>query len=99
MIKKNSQSYRLMALVAMSGECSGEALGILMPQESYRKKLLMQLVRDKWIRLYEKDGLRGYRLSRRGKELLLQIEGNIRQTVLETVLAHPELEFYYVISP
>ena len=75
MIKKNSQSYRLMPLVAMSGECSVEALGILLPQESYRKKLLMQLVRDKWIRLYEKDGLRGYRLSRRGKDLLLQIDG------------------------
>ena len=74
MIKKNSQSYRILALVAMSGECSIEALGILMPQESYRKKLLMQLVKDKWIRLYEKDGLRGYRLGRRGKEFLLQTD-------------------------
>lgn len=33
------------------------------------------------------------------EELLLQIEGNIRQNVLETVLANPDIEFYYVISP
>lgn len=31
--------------------------------------------------------------------LLEQVEGNIRQNVLETVQANPQIEFYFVISP
>lgn len=31
--------------------------------------------------------------------LLEQVEGNIRQNVLETVEANPQIDFYYVISP
>lgn len=31
--------------------------------------------------------------------LLQQVEGNIRQNVLETVQANPQIDFYYVISP
>ena len=74
MVVKNSQSYRLLTLVAMSGECSKEAMELLMPKESYRKKVLLQLMRDKLIKVYEKDGLMGYRLGRLGKETLLQID-------------------------
>ena len=74
MVVKNSQSYRLLSLVAMSGECSKEAMALLMPQESYRKKLLLQLMRDKLLKVYEKDGVMGYRLGRIGKETLLQID-------------------------
>ena len=74
MVVKSSQSYRLLSLVAMSGECSKEAMAFLMPQESYRKKLLLQLMRDKLLKVYEKDGLMGYRLGRLGKETLLQID-------------------------
>lgn len=33
------------------------------------------------------------------QELLLQVEGNIRQNVLETVQENPQIEFYFVISP
>ena len=46
MIVLNSQSYRFLTLVAMSGECSKEAMELLMPQDSYRKKLMMQLTGD-----------------------------------------------------
>lgn len=74
MVVKNSQSYRLLALVAMTGECSKEAMALLMPQEHYRKKILMQLMRDRLIKVYEKDGLMGYRLGRLGKAFLLQID-------------------------
>ena len=45
-----------------------------MPQESYRKKLLLQLMREKLIKVYEKDGLMGYRLGRLGKETLMQMD-------------------------
>ena len=74
MVVKSSQSYRLLSLVAMSGECSKEAMELLMPQESYRKKLMLQLKRDKLLKVYEKDGLVGYRLGRLGKETLLQLD-------------------------
>ncbi|WP_458398214.1 hypothetical protein [Anaerotignum sp.] len=75
MIVRNSQSYRLLTLVAMSGECSKEAMELLMPQDSYRKKLMMQLTGDNLIKVYEKNAVKGYRLSRRGKILLLQMDG------------------------
>ena len=74
MIVRNSQSYRLLTLVAMSGECSKEAMELLMPQDSYRKKLMMQLTGDNLIKGYEKNAVKGYRLSRRGKMLLLQMD-------------------------
>lgn len=32
-------------------------------------------------------------------ELLQKVEGNIRQNVLETVQANPQIDFYFVISP
>ena len=32
-------------------------------------------------------------------ELLEKVEGNIRQTVLETAAANPQIDFYYVVSP
>ena len=44
MITKDSQSYRMMALVAMSGECSENAMMFLMPQESYRIKIIQNLL-------------------------------------------------------
>ena len=68
MIVRNSQSYRLLTVVAMSGECSKEAMELLMPQDSYRKKLMMQLTGDNLIKGYEKNAVKGYRLSRRGKD-------------------------------
>lgn len=74
MIVRNSQSYRLLTLVAMSGECSKEAMELLMPQDSYRKKLMIQLMGDNLIKGYEKNAVKGYRLSRRGKMLLLQMD-------------------------
>ena len=73
MITKDSQSYRMMALVAMSGECSENAMMFLMPQESYRIKIIQNLFSDNLISRYEGDGVKGYRLTRHGKDMLLQM--------------------------
>lgn len=74
MVTRKSQSYRLLALAAMCGECSKGAMVLLMPQESYRKKLQLQLIGNKLLKTYEKDAVKGYRLSRRSKMLLLQMD-------------------------
>lgn len=74
MVTKDSQSYRMMALVAMSGECSEKAMMLIMPQESYRLKIVQSLLRENMISRYEGDGVKGYRLTRHGKDVLLQMD-------------------------
>lgn len=73
-LTKDSQAYRVLALVALSGECAEEALTLLLPQESYRQKVLRRLLEERLLSKYQKDGVKGYRLMRKGKETLLQLE-------------------------
>lgn len=63
----------MLSLLAMSGECSEGMLSLLLPQESYRKKVLRRLLEDKLITRRQKDGVKGYRLMYRGKKSLLQM--------------------------
>ena len=64
--------YRLMELAAISGECSTRVLPILGLAPSYSEKLVTRLKGEGLIKTHYKDGLRGYRLTSRGKELLLE---------------------------
>jgi len=73
-VKKDTQAYKLLALVAMSAECSEKAIVILLPQESYRVKVLQQLQSDNLIARYENDAVKGFRLTRNGKNVLLQMD-------------------------
>ena len=73
-ITKDSQAYRVLAILCMSGECSEQAICLVMPQESYRQKVLQKLITDKLITRYQKDDVRGYRLAKRGKDLLLMMD-------------------------
>lgn len=73
-LTKDSQAYRVLALVALSGECAEESLTLLLPQESYRQKVLRRLLEERLLSKYQKDGVKGYRLMRKGKETLLQLE-------------------------
>ena len=59
MVTRDSQSYRMMALVAMSGECSEKAMMLLMPQESYRIKIIQSLLRNNLISRYEGNDVKG----------------------------------------
>ena len=74
MIARDSQSYRALALIAQSGECSYEALDVLIPQKSYQKKVMLKLLKERLITRYENDSVQGYRLARKGKELLLTLD-------------------------
>lgn len=58
----------------MSGESSENAMAVLVPQESYRQKIIYKLLSDKLLYTYKKDGIKGYRLTKKGKETLLFID-------------------------
>ena len=72
MFKENTQSYRIMALISMTGECSEKALSLLIPQEPYRNKLISSLIRKNLITRYRRNDLLGFRLTRNGKKTILQ---------------------------
>lgn len=74
MITRDEQSYRVLANICMAGESSEEAIGILLPQDNYRQKLLYKLLAEKYITKYVRDDVAGYRLAKKGKELLLMID-------------------------
>ncbi len=71
MNSKNS-AYRLLTLVALSGECSTEIVSHMQMGQSYGEKLIARLKDEKYIKTHYKDRLRGYRLTNKGKKLLLQ---------------------------
>ena len=66
-----TSAYRLMEMAAISGECSPRVLAHLHLNTSYGEKLITRLKKEGHIRTHYKDGLRGYRLTSRGKKLLL----------------------------
>ena len=63
--------YRFLTLIAISGECSTEALHFLGASESYGEKIITKLKEDNLIKTHYKDKLRGYRLTTVAKKLLL----------------------------
>lgn len=67
----STSAYRLMELAAISGECSLRVLPHLNLSSSYGEKLITRLKKEGCIRTHYKDGLRGYRLTSRGKKMLL----------------------------
>ncbi len=64
-------TYKLLSLIALSGECSPDALPRLGISDSYGEKLITRLKEDGLIKTHYKDRLRGYRLTSKGKRLLL----------------------------
>ncbi|MDE6603405.1 MAG: hypothetical protein K2K90_14890 [Lachnospiraceae bacterium] len=67
----STSAYHLMEMAAISGECSPRMLAHLHLNTSYGEKLITRLKKEGHIRTHYKDGLRGYRLTSRGKKLLL----------------------------
>lgn len=68
----DTQSYRLLELVAVSGEFPANQLRRLPGGESYKANVVKVLKRDKLLRTHYQDRLRGYRLTARAKALLLR---------------------------
>lgn len=58
-------------MVGLSGEFPVGQLNRLIESDSYAEKVITDLKQSKLIRTHYKDGLRGYRLTKRAKELLL----------------------------
>ena len=71
----DTQPYRLLELVAISGEFPASQLRRLPGGESYKANVVKALKRDKLLRTHYQDGLRGYRLTARAKALLLRNNG------------------------
>ena len=67
----STSAYQLLALTALSGECSPDAVSRLGIRPSYGEKLLTKLKEEGYIKTHYRDRLRGYRLTNRGKKLLL----------------------------
>lgn len=67
-----TSGYRLMELIALSGEFTPELVSRLGISPSYGEKLITRLKEEKLIKTHYKDRLRGYRLTSRGKKLLLK---------------------------
>ena len=67
----STSAYQLLALTALSGECSPDAVSRLGIRPSYGEKLLTKLKEEGYIKTHYRDRLRGYRLTNKGKKLLL----------------------------
>lgn len=69
--KKDTQAYRLLELVAVCGEFPAELIYRLTGSTSYKETVTWLLKKEKLLRVYYRDKLRGYRLGRRAKAILL----------------------------
>ena len=69
--KKDTQAYRLLELVAVCGEFPAELIYRLTGSTSYKETVTWLLKKEKLLRVYYRDKMRGYRLGRRAKEILL----------------------------
>lgn len=72
LILKDSARYHLLELTALCGEFPADQLYRLIPSSSYAEKIITQLKSEKLLRVHYRDKLRGYRLTKRSKEYLLQ---------------------------
>lgn len=71
MLRPDTQKYQLLELIGISGEFPADQLNRLFYSSSYAEKVITELKADKLIRTHYKDRLRGYRLTKRAKEMLL----------------------------
>lgn len=64
-------SYKLLELIALSGECCPSTVSQIGISSSYGQKLITRLKEENYIKTHYKDRLRGLRLTNKGKKLLL----------------------------
>ena len=71
LVETDTSAYQLLSLIALSGECSVDIIPYLGISKSYGEKLITKLKEEGYIKTHYRDRLRGYRLTSRGKKLLL----------------------------
>lgn len=69
---KQTKSYELLELIAVSGELPASQLFRLSGGESYKAAVVTNLKQKRLITTYYRDSLRGYRLTSRAKRLLCE---------------------------
>lgn len=111
MLKPDTIKYQLLEMIGISGEFPADQLGRLISSPSYAEKLITELKSEKLIRTHYRDKLRGYRLTKRAKELLLShhsarfhcyLEGNtetnlIRSEAPRRLRLHQKAEAYLTL--
>ena len=70
-IHTDTTRYILLEMIALCGEFPAEQLSRVIPG-AYAEKVITQLKQEKLLRTHYKDKLRGYRLTKRAKEMLLE---------------------------
>lgn len=70
-MNKTISGYRLLELIALSGEASPDIIERQGISTSYGEKLITRLKEDRLLKTHYRDKLRGYRLTSTGKKLLL----------------------------
>lgn len=73
MIRPDTTKYRLLEMIGMCGEFPADQLNRLIPSASYAEKLITDLKAEHLIRTHYRDALRGYRLTKAAKEMLLSV--------------------------
>lgn len=69
--ERQSQSYALLELIAISGELPANQIRRLPGGDRYKEEKIKSLKSKRLIRTYYRDKLRGYRLTAEAKDLLL----------------------------
>ena len=99
-------------MVGLCGEFPSGQLNRLIESDSYAEKVVTDLKQSKLIRTHYKDGLRGYRLTKHAKELLLSqnpcrfqnyLTGNTETNLIRSELPrrlrlHQKAETYLTLS-
>lgn len=71
MLRPDTWKYQLLELIGISGEFPAEQINRLFTSPTYAEKVITELKADKLIRTHYKDKLRGYRLTKQAKDMLL----------------------------
>ena len=69
---QSTGGYRLLEMTALTGEFPASSLGRLVGESRYKEKIITQLKTQKLLKTYYRDGLRSYRLTIGGRDLLLK---------------------------
>lgn len=111
MQRPDSLKYQLLELIGISGEFPAEQLNRLISSPSYAEKVITELKKDKLIRTHYRDKLRGYRLTKKAKDLLLSanytryhyyLEGNTETNLIRSersrrIRLHKKAETYLTL--
>lgn len=71
MLHPGTLKFQLLELIAISGEFPSSQISRLFSSPSYAEKVITELKAEKLIRLHYRDKLRGYRLTKKAKTILL----------------------------